>query len=241
LRSPRPLSPPERPRATFPDRRRPTRAASVRDAAVQFPLRLRTAGALDGPAEVLGFRPFRWSDARRRDARNHAWLSHKSGGRQFVVDLLNDGSAGQVDSACGRGGRRGVRHRRWGFSNAPPTYETASVAPGAPPLRDENRRGYLQEQPRAGASVSKPRRSAPAWDDAGAHERGALSRLLCHGEGVVCARLSPPAGGGPPPSRRTRLGLRNLVGVHLDVGGCEPRSGETRTGVDESCVLVVGG
>ena len=41
-------------------------------------------------------------------------------------------------------------------------------------------------------------RRTPAWDEARSRERGAISRLLCHGEGGVCARLSPAAGPRPP-------------------------------------------
>jgi hypothetical protein len=46
---------------------------------------------------------------------------------------------------------------------------------------------------------------ASALDEARARERGALSRLLSHREGVVCARLSPAAGPRPRQACDPRL------------------------------------
>jgi len=45
---------------------------------------------------------------------------------------------------------------------------------------------------------------------------------------------------GVPPFRRTGLGFRAVL-LDFLIWVCEPRSGEARTGVDESSVLVVGG
>jgi hypothetical protein len=51
------------------------------------------------------------------------------------------------------------------------------------------------------------------------------------------ARLSvAQALDGVPPSRRTRLGFRAVL-LDFLIGGCEPRSGGARSGVDEGAVL----